>query len=118
MLIGRSDKSRRIVNAATAGRDQRGVISPDGATAAMLTSARNGAIGLQLLDLATGSRRVVNVSVNQAYVGAIAFSPDSIWLLAITVNGELSVINRKTGAVGSLGVDLPALSQIVLRPAR
>ncbi|HEX8082550.1 MAG TPA: hypothetical protein VF557_20240 [Jatrophihabitans sp.] len=118
VVIDRRDGSRRVVNAAITGRQQRGVISPDGATAAMLTSARNGAIGLQLLDLATGNRRVLNVSVNQSYEGAIAFSPDSNWLLAVTVDGTLSVINRKTAAVGSLGVPLPPLSQLVLRPAR
>ena len=118
VLIDRGDGSRRVVNAAIAGRQQRGVISPDGSTAAMLISARNGAIGLQLLDLATGNRRVLNVSVNQSYEGAIAFSPDSNWLLVVTVDGTLSVINRKTAAVGSLGVPLPSLNQLVLRPAR
>ena len=118
VLIDRGDGSRQVVKAAIAGRQQRGVISPDGATAALLTSARNGAIGLQLLDLATGNRRILNVSVNQSYEGAIAFSPDSNWLLAVTVDGTLSVINRKTAAVGSLGVPLPPLNQLVLRPAR
>jgi hypothetical protein len=117
VLIDRADGSRRVVNAPIEGRDQRGVISPDGRTAAMLTSARNGAIGLQLLDLATGRRRVLNVSVNQSYDGAIAFSPDSRWLFAVTADGALSVIDRGAGTVGDLGVPLPALSQLALRPA-
>ncbi len=116
--IGRVDGSRRVVNAVIEGRDQRGAISPDGATAAMLTSAPNGAIGLQLLDLATGRRQVLNVSVNQSYSGAIAFSPDSDWLFAVTADGALSVIDRRTGNVGDLGVPLPPLSQLAVRPAR
>lgn len=118
VLIGRADGSRRVVNAAIEGREQRGVISPDGATAAMLTSAPNGAIGLQLIDLATGNRRVLSLSVNQSYTEAITFSPDSAWLFAVTADGALSVINRKTGAVGDLGVPLPPLSQLAVRPAR
>jgi hypothetical protein len=117
VLIGRSDGSRRVVNAAIEGRDQRGVISPDGRTAAMLTSAPSGGIGLQLLDLATGRRQVLNVSVNQSYTGAITFSPDSNWLFAVTADGALAVIDRKTGAVSDLGVPLPALSQLAVRPA-
>jgi hypothetical protein len=118
VLIGRADGSRRTVNDEVARMDQRGVISPDGASAAMLTSTTHGAIGLHLLDLVTGSRRPVHISLNQSYEQALAFSPDSDSLFAVTADDTLSVINRKTGAVSALGVPLPPLSQLVLRPAR
>jgi hypothetical protein len=119
VLVGRVDGSRRVVNARSVSRDWRGVISPDGATAAMMTSGPNGAIGLDLLDLASGNRRVLDVSVSQqSYDAGIVFSPDSTWLFAVVTDGTLAVINRETGAVGTLGAPLPALSQLVLRPAR
>jgi hypothetical protein len=119
VLVGRVDGSRRVVNAGTVSRNQIGVISPDGTTAAMLTSDSNGSNGLYLLDLASGKRRVVQVSVSQDSVYAgVSFSPDSSLLFAVAADGNLAVINRQTGAVGTLGAPLPVLSQLVLRPAR
>ncbi|MEO7261930.1 MAG: hypothetical protein ABI047_11855 [Jatrophihabitantaceae bacterium] len=119
VLISRADGSRRTVNAPIAARGPLGVISPDGATAAMTTSSPNGAIGMYLLDLATGSRRTINVSVNQqSYDAGIAFSPDGDWLFAVTVDRTLAVINLKAAAVEALDVPLPPLSQLLVRPAR
>jgi hypothetical protein len=119
VLIGRLDGSRRVLSPASVGRDLRGVISPDGSTAAMVTSGEDGNPGLCLLDLASGKRRVLDVSVNQeSFDGGVLFSPDSTWVFAVTAAGTLAVINRRSGTVGSLGAPLPALSQLVLRPAR
>ncbi|MEO6502090.1 MAG: hypothetical protein ABIQ09_09285 [Jatrophihabitantaceae bacterium] len=119
VLIGRADGSRRIINSAISIRGPRGVISPDGATAAVMNIDSNGATVLQLLDLASGSRRVLKVSPEQGYYDvSVVFSPDSRWVFTVAAGGSLAVINRQTGAVGSLGVDLPAFSQIALRPAR
>jgi sugar lactone lactonase YvrE len=86
----------------------------------MLTSGSQGVFGLYLLDLATGGRRVVKLSVQQSFFDAVgmAFSPDSKSLFAVTTDGTLAVINRRTGAVGGLGAPLPALTQLILRPAR
>jgi Tol biopolymer transport system component len=85
----------------------------------MLTSESNGSSGLYLLDLASGKRRVVQVSVRQDSVYAgVSFSPDGSLLFAVAAAGNLAVINRQTGAVGTLGAPLPVLSQLVLRPAR
>jgi hypothetical protein len=119
VLIGRVDGSRRVVNAGTVSRNQIGVISPDGTTAALLSSDSNGGSGLYLLDLASGKRRVVQVSVSQESLDAgVSFSPDSSLLFAVAADGSLAVINRRTGAVGTLGAPLPVLSQLVVRPAR
>jgi hypothetical protein len=118
VLIGRADGSRRIVPIATGHRDRSGVISPDGTTVAMMVAGPSASAALYLFDLAAGGQRTVNVAVNQETLdGAIAFSPDSKWLFVVTDTGELSVVNCRTGAVSALGVPLPTLSQLVVRPA-
>jgi hypothetical protein len=117
VLVSRTDRARRVVNAAAPPPGTSGMISPDGATAAMIAPAPNGTMGLFLLDLASGRRRVLDLSVNQAsYYGAAAFSPDSKWLFVVTADGSLAVINPKTGSVGSLGAPLPPLTQLLVRP--
>ena len=119
VLVGRLDGSRRVLNAASVGRDLRGVISPDGSTAAMVTIGPDGNMGLYLLDLASGKRRVLDVAAQpESFDGGFSFSPDGNWLFAVTAAQTLAVINCRTGAVGSLGAPLPPLSQLVLRPAR
>lgn len=120
VLIGRVDGSRQTVNAAIPGRSPRGVISPDGATAAMMTFDHSGRLGLELIDLASGNRRAPKVFLHMESHdgGGIAFSPDSALVFAVTAEKTLAVINRETGTVGGLGVSLPELSQLVLRPAR
>jgi hypothetical protein len=119
VLIGRLDGSRRVVNAGTVSPNQVGVISPDGSTAAMLGTSPDGGRGLYLLDLASGRRRDVRLSVSQdSFDADLSFSPDSSLLFTVAAEGSLAVITRRTGAVGSLGVPLPVLSQLVLRPAR
>jgi hypothetical protein len=119
VLIGRLDGSRRVVNAGTVSRNQVGVISPDGSTAAMLSPGSTGSNGLYLLDLASGKRRDVQVSVSQeSFDAGMSFSPDSSLLFAVAADGKLAAINRRTGAVDSLGAPLPFLRQLVLRPAR
>jgi WD40-like Beta Propeller Repeat len=119
VLIGRLDGSRRVLNPVSDGRDLRGVISPDGSTAAMVTLSQDGALGLCLLDLASGKRRVLEVALSQeSFDGGVSFSPDGTWLFAITSAKTLAVINSRTGGVGTLGTPLPPLTQLVLRPAR
>jgi DNA-binding beta-propeller fold protein YncE len=118
VLIGRVDGSRRIVPDVRANRDPHGVLSPDGSTAAMLQTGPQGESQLYLLDLVSGRRRVVPVTPNpDAYDGAVAFSPDSRWLFAVTAGGTVSVVNSRTAAVRPLGIALPSLSQLVVRPA-
>jgi len=118
VLIGRVDGSRRVVNTESV-VGSLGVISPDGSTAALRSTDPNGATGLYLLDLASGRRRVINLLVSQEfYEGSnLAFSPDSTWLFAASESGELSAVNRRTGAVTSLATRVPPLSEIVIRPA-
>jgi WD40 repeat protein len=117
VLINRQDGARRVVESAVPPTGSSGVISPDGATAAIMTPGPNGTVGLYLVDLASGRQRVLELSVNQvAFDGAVAFSPDSKWLFAVTADGSVAVVNSRTGSIGSLGTPLPPLSQLVIRP--
>ena len=119
VLVGRLDGSRRVLNPASLGRDLRGVIAPDGSTAAMVTAGQDGTMGLCLLDLASGRRRVLDVALGQeSFDGGVFFSPDGSWLFAVTSAQTVAVINSRTGAVGTLGIPLPPLTQLILRPAR
>jgi len=119
VLINRATGLRRTVASGALSRDSRGVISPDGATAAVMTSGPDGAVGLAIIDLAHDRvRRLPDLPVTQEPLnGAIAFSPDSAWLFVASPDGTVSVVNPRTAAVSPLGVSLPALSQLVLRPA-
>ncbi|MBV9822068.1 MAG: hypothetical protein JO144_07450 [Actinobacteria bacterium] len=118
VLVDRRSGTRRTLPGGAVSRDSTGVLSPDGTTAAMLTAGSNGSAGLYLLDLATGRRRTIDLSVGlESIDGTLAFSPDSRWLFAISADGTLMTVNRATGAVRELAHDLPPLSQLVVRPA-
>ena len=119
VLVARADGRRQTVAERPVGRDSRGVISPDGSTVAVLTSRPEGTVEVTLLDVARGSwRRVLNLAVTQqTFDGALAFSPDSSRLFAIKADGAIAVINPRTSAVRTLGVPLPPLTQLAVRPA-
>lgn len=118
VLVNRRDGSRRTVSTAPVSRDRTGVLSPDGTTAAMLAPSPSGGSGLYLLDLHSGARKMLHVSANlESFDGVLAFSPDSRWLFAVTVDGSIAVVNRATGAVSTMEGPLPPLTQLVVRPA-
>jgi len=95
-----------------------GVISPDGASAAIYRVTPGGHVALHLLDLATGTDRQVAVRLNQDAVGpgTLVWSPDSRWLFVITAHGGLAAVNARSLQAEGLGVRLPWLSQIATRP--
>jgi hypothetical protein len=101
------------------GRDSHGVISPDGSTAAVLTSGPNGTLGLSVLNVARGSWLAVPglVTAQGNIDGSIAFSPDSKWLFAVTAGGSIAAINPRTSTASILDVPLPPLTQLAVRPA-
>jgi hypothetical protein len=119
VLISRANGLRHTVADGEISRDGRGVISPDGSTAAVMTSGPNGAVGLAIIDLASNRvLRIPGLAVSQDTMdGAMVFSPDSNWLFVVTADGAVSVINPRTAAVSPLGISLPALSPLVVRPA-
>jgi hypothetical protein len=71
---------------------------------------------LDLVNLNTGRTTTLPVPVNASSDSqALAWSPDSRWLFALAANGKLVAIRVSDGTVHSLGVRLPALSQIAMR---
>jgi hypothetical protein len=95
-----------------------GVIAPDGGTAAIFRVTPNGQVTLHLISLATGADQQVAVRLEQKSAGAgtLAWSPDSRWLFVITEHGRLAAVDASTRQVEGLGVRLPWLSQIAIRP--
>jgi hypothetical protein len=96
----------------------RGVIAPDGGTAAIFRVTPNGQVTLHLVSLVTGADQQVAVRLDQksADPGTLAWSPDSRWLFVITAHGRLAAVDAGTRQVEGLGVRLPWLSQIATRP--
>ena len=95
------------------------MISPDGSSAAVLTSRPEGTVEVAVLDVARGNwLRVPGLAVTQETLdGALAFSPDGKWLFAVTADGAIAVINPRTSAVSRLDLSLPWLTQLVVRAA-
>jgi hypothetical protein len=95
-----------------------GVITPDGAMAAVFRVTAGGQVTLHLVNLVTGADQRIAVPVSQNTVGAgtLAWSPDGRWLFVITTDGRLAAVNAATRQVEGLGVRLPWLSQIATRP--
>jgi hypothetical protein len=91
-----------------------GLISPDGATAAM-TDPVTGAV--HLVTLADGVDRPLDVFVEMHLAdGAIVWSPDSRWLFVADRYGDLAAVERRTGQVRHFGTVLPELRQLAVRP--
>ena len=95
-----------------------GVITPDGATAAVFRVTASGQVTLHLVNLVSGADQRIAVPLSQdaARPGTLAWSPDGRWLFVITAHGSLAAVNASTLQPESLGVRLPWLSQIATRP--
>jgi hypothetical protein len=103
-----------------------GVISPDGSTAAVGENGRGGRLTVHLIDLRTGATRDLNVPLGGpgsdvsfgggASEQSMAWSPDGRWLFVAASGGKLVAIDARTGRPESLGVSLPAIDQVAIRP--
>jgi hypothetical protein len=102
-----------------------GVITPDGSTAAVAENGRNGRLTVHLIDLRTGAVRDLNVRLGppggdlplgDASEQSMAWSPDGRWLFVAASGGKLVAVNPRTGQAESLGVSLPAVDQVAIRP--
>jgi hypothetical protein len=91
-----------------------GPVAPGGRTAAVLTSAST-ATRLNLLDLTTGVQRGPGIAL-AGNAESLAWSPDGHWLFAATADGAVVAIDPRTSAIHRLGVSLPPLTQLVVRP--
>jgi hypothetical protein len=95
-----------------------GLISPDGAVAAVYENEPSGSLRLHLIGLSTGDDRRIDLSLGQyPDVGSMVWSPDSRWLFVAGGGGRLFPIEGATGDVHDLGVQLPPLSHVAIRPA-
>jgi hypothetical protein len=93
-----------------------GIVSPDGAPAAVTVASGPQGTVLDLVNLTTGRTTTLPVPVDTSSDSqTLAWSPDSRWLVALTANGELVAVRASDGTVHSFGVGLPALSQIAMR---
>jgi hypothetical protein len=93
-----------------------GVISPDGATAAVLLGSPQARI--EIIDLATGAAHTLPLRIDLSEVDmgwaweSMVWSPDSRWLF-VAANGDLYAVNQRTGQITNLSHTLgPALPQL------
>jgi hypothetical protein len=94
-----------------------GVIAPDGSAAALLRAGPGGQVTLHLLSLTNGRDHRVDVTLDQGSASAqtLAWSPDSRWLFVVAANGTLAVVNARTQYIENIGVNVPSVSEIVIR---
>lgn len=109
---------RRVLRGPISPNVPIGSVAPDGRTAAIFRQSANGQLGLQLLDLRTGAITAVRVVVTSNYQdNGVVWSPDSRLLFALNQQGRVEVVDRDSGVARPLGVQLPALAQLAIRPA-
>jgi hypothetical protein len=118
VAIDRASGSRRVVGPPRSSLGPTGVISPDGTTGAVYGEAQD-AVVLNLVDLATGTDRRLDVPIDPD-VGreALAWSPDGRWLVIVGANGRLHAYNaesRELSTFAALGAPLPSLDQLAIR---
>jgi hypothetical protein len=92
-----------------------GVVSPDGALAAVTVASGPQGAALDLVNLSTGRTNTIPVPVTMSSDSqTLVWSPDSRWLFVLTGTGQLVAVRASDGSVHSLGVRLPRFSQIAI----
>jgi hypothetical protein len=114
--VDRATGARRPVPAVLSADVPRGVVAPDGRTAAMFRLSRNGTPIPYLLDLASGTGRAVGVSVDQPGEDGLVWSPDSRWLFTTDDTGMIVAVDPATALPTEVGVALTTPTQLALRP--
>ena len=123
VVIDRSTGVRYPLNTRLNGVVQStvGVISPDGATVAVLVGSPQARI--EIIDLVTGTAHALPLRIDLSEVDmgwaweSMVWSPDSRWLFI--ANGDLYAVNQRTGQLTNLshtlGPTLPQLLQLSMR---
>jgi len=123
VVIDRSTGVRYPLNTRLNGAVQSivGVISPDGATAAVLVGSPQARI--EMIDLVTGTAHALplRIDLSEGDMGwaweSMVWSPDSRWLFI--ANGDLYAVSQRTGQITNLshtlGPTLPQLLQLSMR---
>lgn len=92
-----------------------GVISPDGLVAAIVDTGTTPPT-IRLINLETGAQSRIAVPLDRdAGNQSMAWSPDGRWLF-VADDGQLLAVNPRTGRVTGLGVRLPDITQVAVRP--
>jgi len=103
-----------------------GVISPDGSAAAVIERNVKGRVSLHLVALTAGTDQQLAVPIDQfvfpweqqAFVSqTLAWSPDSRWLFVVARTGQVFAVDKQTQSVRGLGLALPPVAQVAVRPA-
>lgn len=94
-------------------------MSGDGALAvAVPQSMSTSQTPILLAELRTGKTRAVRTSIDTTGWPSVALSPDHAWLFVIGEDRKLRAFDTATGAEHPLGLDLPPVRAIAIRPAR
>jgi hypothetical protein len=117
VVIDRRTGARRTLRHPVSEPDQIGVISPDGATAAVLATGSGSAPTLRLIDLSTGVTRSTRVTFDPENTTSQSFvwSPDSRWLFTTGAAGRVAVVSRASMRTSQLVPGLPSVSQVAFR---
>jgi hypothetical protein len=113
-VVDRSTFGRRSLPGSTAA-NASGVISPDGRMAAMYVDESGGTGHLHLIDLSTGADHPLGITATSTD-GSFVWSPDSRWLFMAGAELGLHAFDT-AGKDHNLGVQLPPLYQLAVRPA-
>jgi hypothetical protein len=119
VVIDRSTNARYSLPIPVTGSVRAGAIAPDGTTAALLEADSSDSGIVHLVDLRTGIERSTSVALYANQGGGdqtFAWSPDSAWLF-VTSKGKLVAINSASGQPVDLGLNLPTINQVAVRPA-
>jgi hypothetical protein len=117
VLLDRASGARRELGPGTEPTMGPGSISPDGAVAAYAVMAKGGTPQLHLVDLRSGVDTALDEPFPAFGDNTLSWSPDSRWIFLVDDSERLHVIDAATGADQALGVDLPPVDQVAVRPA-
>ena len=118
-VVDRATSERRRLAHAVASEFGPGLVSPDNHYAVLVTTAAaaSSSMDLTLLDLNNGSRTTLPRSLGVPDSSQMVFTPDGRWLFVVATDGRIVVIDPATDKTSDVGVALPAVRQIAIRPA-
>ena len=117
VVIDPASGTRRVLPGKAPGPSgEVGVIAPDGSAAAVFQSGPGAQSRLELIGMRSGATRSLPIVLRGSLGSpALAWSPDSRWLLTVAADGQLRAVDARTGLARSLGVALPPLTELAIR---
>jgi hypothetical protein len=117
VVIDPASGTRRVLPGKAPGPSgEVGVIAPDGSAAAVFQAGPGAQSRLELISLRSGATRSLPIVLRGSLGSpALAWSPDSRWLLTVAADGQLRAVDARTGLARSLGVALPPLTELAIR---